>query len=139
MTGAGGAQPARTRAAVLGYMDALNSHNADRIADCVAVDFENEHTSMLGTSVRGRQEYRSRLDDFFARFADVHYDVEDVIVDGDRAAVPYAMSCKAVGTDDAWHPVTIRGIFRFRVEGNELAHRIDYWDGMEFSRQLGGA
>jgi hypothetical protein len=32
--------------------------------------------------------------------------------------------------------VTIRGIFWFRVDGDQIAHRVDYWDGEEFRRQV---
>ena len=127
MTAGGG----HTRAVVKRYLAALNHHDADAAAECVSEDFFNEHTSAAGTSVRGRSAYRERLPQFLARFRDLHYDIEEMIVDADRAAVPYTMTCTV---DD--HPVQIRGMFRFRVADNLIAHRVDYWDGSEFDRQL---
>ena len=112
------------------YLAALNRHDADGAAGCVSDDFFNEHTSAAGTSVRGRAEYRARLTDFLERFRDLHYEVEDVIAEDDRLAVPYTMSCTV--DDDA---VQIRGMFRFRVDRGLIAHRVDYWDGTEFERQ----
>jgi steroid delta-isomerase-like uncharacterized protein len=120
-----------TRAVVERYLAALNRHDADAAADCVSEDFFNEHTSAAGTSVRGRSAYRERLPQFLARFRDLHYDIEAMIVDADRAAVAYTMTCTV---DD--HCVVIRGMFRFRVAGDLIAHRVDYWDGSEFDRQL---
>ena len=114
------------------YLAALNSGDVDRIAARVSEDFYNEHTSALGTSLRGRDAYRERLPSFLAAFGGLHYEVEDLIVAGDRAAVAYRMTA-------TWHgetPVTIRGMFRFRVEGGLIAHRIDYWDSAEFERQV---
>jgi steroid delta-isomerase-like uncharacterized protein len=128
---------ARTRATVERYLEALNRHDADAVAACVDDAFFNEHTSALGHSVRGRAAYRERLEGFLAQFRDLHYEVEDWIVDGDRAAVPYTMSCTYVGDGDAdHHDVTIRGMFRFRVLDDLIVHRVDYWDSNEFARQV---
>jgi steroid delta-isomerase-like uncharacterized protein len=120
------------------YLAALNRHDVDAAVDCVAVDFVNEHTSALGTTVRGRDAYRARLPEFLARFDDLRYEVEDFIVDSDRVAVPYIMTC-TVRDDAGAHPVRLRGMFRFRVERGVIAHRVDYWDGTEFERQLNTA
>lgn len=125
-----------TRATVLGFLDALNAGDPDGIAAFVTDDFHNEHTSTLGHSLRGRAAYRERLPHFLGQFAGLHYEVEDLIVDGDRAAAAYRMSCRWLDDDGAVHPVTIRGVFRFRVADGAVAHRIDYWDSGEFRRQI---
>ena len=120
-----------TPAAVGRYLDALNSGGPDRIAACVTEDFHNEHTSVLGGSRRGRTGYRDALSGFLAEFADLHYAVEDTIIEGDRAAVAYTMTCTKDGV-----PVSIRGVFRLRASGGLITHRVDYWDSAEFSRQV---
>jgi steroid delta-isomerase-like uncharacterized protein len=120
-----------TGAVVDRYIEALNSGDPDRIAGCVSEDFYNEHTSVLGHSRHGRAAYRERLPGFLAEFAGLHYAVEDTIVEDDRAAVAYTMSCTWDG-----RPVSIRGVFRFRVSGGLIAHRVDYWDSAEWSRQV---
>lgn len=124
-----------TREVVARYLGALNAHDADAVCACVSEDFHNEHTAAGATSVRGRAAYRERLPQFLARFRDLHYEAEDWIVDGDRAAVPYRMTCTYTGDDGAGHPVAIRGMFRFRVAGGLIVHRVDYWDSAEFARQ----
>lgn len=124
-----------TRAAVLGYLDALNSHDPDRIAACVSEDFVNEHTSAMGHSRFGRAEYRAALTGFLADFQQLHYDVEDVIVEDERAAVAYRLSFLMTSAGGA--PVSVRGVFRFRVDADgRIAHRVDYWDSAEVRRQL---
>ena len=121
-----------TRAVVVGYLEALNAHDADRVAACVADDFVNEHTAVLGHSRRGRAEYRAALDGFLSEFAELHYELEELIVDGANAAAAYRMSFRRGGK-----PVRVRGVFRFRVDGEGLiAHRVDYWDSGEVTRQL---
>jgi steroid delta-isomerase-like uncharacterized protein len=137
---ASSADTAATRAAVLAYLDALDSGDPDRIAACVTGDFHNEHTSALGHSLRGRDAYRERLPTFLGQFGGLRYEVEDLLVDGDRAAVAYRMTCRwrgdTAGTPAGGVPVTIRGMFRFRVAEGAIAHRVDYWDGTEFQRQI---
>ncbi len=123
-----------TRAAVERYIEALNGGDPDRIAACVTDDFHNEHTSALGHSRRGRASYRERLPSFLAEFAGLHYEVEDTVAEGDRAAVAYTMTCTYHGT-----PVSVRGVFRFVVEGGLIAHRVDYWDSAAFAAQVSGA
>lgn len=125
---------ASPRYVVVGYLDALNAHDADRVAACVAEDFVNEHTSALGHSRRGRAEYRRALEGFLADFGDLRYELEDVLVDGDRAAVPYRMSFALRSAGDA--PVAVRGVFVFTVRDGLVAHRTDYWDSGEVQRQL---
>lgn len=114
-----------TRAAVERYLAALNAHDPDAIAACVAENFVNEHTSMLGRGVTGRAAYRKNLTGFLAEFADLRYEVEDLLVDGDRAALAYTMSFRPADRE----PIRVRGVFRFRVDADGLiAHRVDYWD-----------
>lgn len=128
----------RTRAAVLRYLEALNAHDADAIAACVAEDFVNEHTSAMARSVTGRAAYRANLTGFLADFADLRYEVEELIVAGDRAALAYRMSFRLRSAGD--RPVRVRGVFRFRVDPDGLiAHRTDYWDSGEVRRQLEAA
>ncbi|WP_245655774.1 nuclear transport factor 2 family protein [Microtetraspora fusca] len=124
-----------TRAAVARYVDALNAHDADAIAACVSPDFVNEHTSPLGRSVTGRDGYRANLTGFLADFADLHYAVEDLIVEDCRAALAYRMSFRLLSAGGK--PVAVRGVFRLQVGAHGLiTHRTDYWDSGEVRRQL---
>ena len=38
--------------------------------------------------------------------------------------------------DDREVPITVRGMFRFRVRDGLVAHRVDYWDGEQVTAQL---
>ncbi|WP_324788982.1 nuclear transport factor 2 family protein [Streptomyces sp. H51] len=125
---------AATRAAVEAYLAALNAHDADAVAACVAEDFVNDHTSSLGHSRRGRAEYRAALTGFLEDFADLRYVPERVLVDGDSAAVPYVMTFRMRSAGD--RPVRIRGVFLFTVAGGLITRRTDYWDSGEVHRQL---
>ena len=131
-------QAASTRHVVLAYLQAINAGDAAGASALVAEDFCNEHTSSLGQSLRGRTAYAEKLPRFLEEFRGLHYDIEDVIVDDDRAAVPYTMRFTWTDPDGTPHPVVIRGMFRFHVANGHITHRVDYWDGAEFQRQTSG-
>jgi steroid delta-isomerase-like uncharacterized protein len=123
-----------TRAAVEAYLTALNAHDADAVVACVGEEFVNEHTSTMGHSRKGRAEYRAALDGFLAEFGDLHYAADQILVDGDAAAVPYVMTFRMRSAGD--RPVRIRGVFVFAVADGLIARRTDYWDSGEVQRQL---
>ena len=126
---------ARTRAAVLAYLDALNAHDADRVATCVSADFVNEHTAAGAVSRFGRAAYRAALDGFLADFRELRYEPEQVLVDGSRCAGPYRLTARVRSAAD--RAIDVRGVFVFAVDDDGLvAHRVDYWDSAEVARQL---
>lgn len=115
------------------YLAALGGGDPDAVAALVAEDFTNEHTSSAGVSVQGRAAYRERLPGFLGEFEGLRYDVEDVLVEGDRAAVAYRMTARWRGE----HAIVIRGVFRFRVADGLVADRVDCFDSADFERQVG--
>ncbi len=114
------------------YLGAFASGDPEQVAACVTDDFVNEHTAAIGGGCRGIEEYRRRLPGFLASMPSLRYDVEDVLVEGDRAAAAYTLH--AVVND---HPVEVRGVMRFTIRDQKIAHRIDYWDSLVFQRQAG--
>jgi len=106
------------------------------VAACVTEDFVNEHTSARGRSLTGRAAYRERLPGFLAAFAGLHYEVEELLVDGGRAAVAYRLTATVSADDGRRVPIAVRGVFRFGVRDGAVAHRVDYWDGEDVARQL---
>ncbi len=120
---------------VVAYLAALNAHDPDAASALVTEDFVNEHTALGSESLRGREQYRERLDGFLASMADLHYDVEDLVADGEKVVVAYRMSARYL-VDGERRPFSIRGVFRFRVRAGQVAHRVDYRDGLDFERQV---
>ena len=102
----------------------------------VTDDFVNEHTAALGSGCTGKDEYARRVPGFLASMPGLRYEIEDVIADGERVAVAYTLHT-TFAADDGERPVAVRGVMRFRVEGEQIAHRVDYWDSLVFQRQAG--
>ena len=69
---------------------------------------------------------------FLASMPGLRYEVEDVVADGDRVMAAYTLHTRVNERD-----VAVRGVMRFRVDGDAIAHRTDYWDSLVFQRQAG--
>lgn len=115
------------------YLAGLSAHDADRVADLVAVDFVNEHTGVMGEGCVGREVYRERLAGFFSQLADLNYQLESLIVDGGRVAAPYVLTATIDGT-----PIRVRGVMIIETANGYITRRTDYWDGLTVTQQLGG-
>ncbi len=99
-------------------------------------DFVNEHTSARGSSLTGRAAYRERLPGFLTGFSGLRYDVEELLVDGDRAALAYRMTALMQRDGAPAVPLDVRGVFRFHVRDGLVAARADYWDGEVVAAQI---
>ena len=123
-------------ATVTAYLDALNAHDVDAIAALVDGEFFNEHTALRGQSLRGRDEYRRRLEGFLGEMDGLRYDVEAMASEGSTVVVAYRMSARWTGAGEP-RPFSLRGVFWFEVRDGLLTHRVDYRDSAEFERQVG--
>lgn len=112
------------------YLAAFATGDPDSITALVTDDFVNEHTAALGTGCVGKAEYERRVPGFLASMPGLRYEVEEIIADEDRVAAAYTLHARVNDRD-----VAVRGVMRFRVEGELIAHRIDYWDSLVFKQQ----
>lgn len=122
------------RATAERYLAALSSGDPDAVVELVTEDFENEHTSELGSGLRGRANYAERLPGFLAQFAALHYEVVETIAEGDSVAIRYRLTANFEG-----HPLDIPGVMLFHVVDGLIARRTDIWDSLTFLRQTGAA
>ena len=114
------------------YLGAFATGDPDAVAALVTEDFVNEHTAALGSGCEGRAEYRRRLPGFLDSMPGLRYEIEDVVAEGDRVWAAYTLRATV---DD--RPIAVRGVMRFVVRGDLVAHRVDYWDSLVFQRQAG--
>jgi ribokinase len=116
------------------YLAAFGTGDPERVAELVTDDFVNEHASALGAGCVGRDEYRRRLPGFLASMPGLHYEVEQIVADGDTVAAPYVLTATSDGS-----PVRLRGVMVIDTRDGLVARRTDYWDALTFLRQTGHA
>lgn len=125
-------------AAVIGrYLDAINGGDPDLAATVVSEDFVSEHPSDPTVDLVGRAAHRERLRALLKELRGLSYEVEEVISSGVRVALPYRMTGSWSAPDGVGHPFSLRGVFVFTVCEGKITRRADYWDGMDFARQVG--
>jgi len=114
------------------YLAAFATGDPAAVVAHVTDDFVNEHTAALGSGCTGRDEYARRVPGFLASMPGLRYEIEDVLADDGRVAIAYTLYAHVNERD-----VAVRGVMRFRVEGDLIAQRIDYWDSLVFQQQAG--
>lgn len=118
------------RQVALAFVAAFATGDPEAVLSHVADGFVNDHTSALGRGTIGKEAYRDALPGFLAAFPGLRYDVEDLVVEGDQAAVFYVMTADGI---------ELRGVFHLWVEGGLVVRRVDYWDSLTYLRQTGQA
>jgi ketosteroid isomerase-like protein len=114
------------------YLNAFATGDPADVAGHVTDDFENIQVGLLGTGCSGADTYRERLAGFLGAFTNLRYDVEELIVDGDKVAAAYKMTF----TDDG-RPMEIEGVMIMTIKDGKIAVRKDYWDGLSHLKQTG--
>ena len=115
-----------------GYLGSFAGADPDDIAVRVTSEFVNEHIAAIGRGCVGRDAYRQRLPGFLASFTGLRYDIEEVLVDGDRVVAAYTMRARWQGET----PIDVRGVQRLVVRDGLVARRVDYWDSLVFLLQV---
>lgn len=114
------------------YLNAFATGEPAAVASHVTDDFENIQVGLLGTGCSGADTYRERLAGFLGAFTNLKYDVEELIVDGDKVAAAYKMTF----TDND-RPMEVEGVMIMTIRDGKIAVRKDYWDGLSHLKQTG--
>jgi ketosteroid isomerase-like protein len=119
-------QETRTRTAVEALNAAINAHDLAALQRAVTDDvvFENTNPAPDGTRVEGRQAFSGFFEKWFAANPDARFEVEELVVAGDRAVVRWIYRKTRDGRP--WH---IRGIDLFRVRDGRVAEKLSYVKG----------
>jgi predicted ester cyclase len=120
-----------TEAVIRSYLASFATADPDAIAAHVSDDFANRHTSALGSSCDGRDAYRERLPDFLASMPGLEYGLDELVIDGDRAAAFYTLTGTWGGV-----PFSVQGAQRLVVRDGQITSRLDHWDSAVFLRQV---
>jgi ketosteroid isomerase-like protein len=115
---------------VRSYLNAFASGDPAAVVSHVTDDFENIQVGLLGKGCTGADVYAERLVGFLGAFTDLKYDIEELVVDGDKIAAAYKMTF----TDNG-QSMVIEGVMVITMRGGKIAVRKDYWDGLSHIKQ----
>lgn len=120
------------------YFDAFNNGDSAALGELLAPDYVH-HGALLQT--QDRALHMQRLETNRAAFPDMHFELEDIVANGDLVAVrnifsgtlqgPYA------GVEPAEQPVKVRAVHIHKVECGQIVETWNSGDGLGLLRQIG--
>jgi len=115
-----------TRMVIDRFNEAFNRHDADALAPLLTDDtvFEDTSPPPDGRRIEGKAAVVEFWRGWFTRNTDAVFEVEDVIVSGDRAVVLWVY--RKLRNGQPWH---LRGIDVFTVRGERVAAKLAYVKG----------
>lgn len=115
-----------TRTAVERFNEAFNRHDADALAILLTKDtvFEDTSPAPNGRRVEGKAGVVTFWREWFMRNADARFEVEDMIVSGNRATVLWVY--RKMRNGQPWH---LRGVDIFTVRDGKIAAKLAYVKG----------
>jgi steroid delta-isomerase-like uncharacterized protein len=124
--------------------DKINSHDLKEIDKYLAEDFRSEASGV--SNPMNKEQDRMYLRRYADAFPDLHYDLKDVIAQGDRVAVTWV----AKGTHKApltmpngdsipatQKKATVSGSSFYEMRNNKISRQQIYWDPVDLLTQLG--
>ena len=94
-----------------------------------------------GEATRGIKNYKHAMDEFYSAVPDVHVTVNDMVVEGDKVAVRFALSGthkgEFAGAQPTGKKVTIEEIGIIRIAGGKFVESWMRYDTLDFMQQLG--
>ncbi len=115
-----------TRRTINDFNEAFNRHDADAVmklmtADCV---FESTNPPPDGARIEGWEAVKSFWEKYFTSNPDAHFEVEEMIVSGNRCVVRWIYHKTKEGKP--WH---LRGVDIFNVDNGKVAEKCSYVKG----------
>ena len=127
------------RAVVLRAFEGINRGDLDAASGHVAPDM-----ALNGERI-GREAYKRRDEAMRAAFPDLHYDIEDLVAEGDTVVARWRMTGTHEGdlagptmsVPPSGKRIDLWGMSLCRIEGGMVTENWERFDTMEFLGQLG--
>lgn len=129
-----------TKAAVRRFFEEFfNPGDLSRIDEFVDPNYV-DHNPMPGLPAN-REGLKQVMTMVRQAFSDLHEEIEDIVAEGDRAAVRNTMHAnhtgEFMGIAPTGKPIAVSGIAILRFVGDRVAERWEYYDEAGMMRQLG--
>ena len=89
----------------------------------------------------GRESFRTKWREWQLAFPDIHFRIDDVIVEGNQVVTKWHLTGTQTGPLEGLPPsnkkVSVDGVSIDQVEGGQVVSGFDAWDSLNFRKQLG--
>ena len=94
-----------------------------------------------GEDIHGIKDYKKSISDIFSAFPDIHFTINDMVVEGDKVAVRFTFSGthkgEFMGVSPTNKKVTMWEIYIDRVAGGKFVESWVRYDTLGLMQQLG--
>ena len=127
------------KAVVLRAFEEINRGDLDAASECLAPDM-----ALNGEQI-GREAAKRRDEALLAAFSDLHYDIEDLVAEGDTVVARWRMTGTHEGdlagptmsVPPSGRRIDLWGMSLCRIEGGMVAENWERFDMMEFLGRIG--
>ena len=121
------------------WVEAWNAQDLDAAEELLAAEFVRHDANL--PEVVGPQAERQYIADTLTAFPDLHFEIEQLIADGDLVAARYLVQGthqgEFLGIPGTGRPVSIQGVESYRLAGGKLAQQWVVMDALGLLQQLG--
>jgi len=123
------------KALVRRWFKELNKGKAAALAvmdETCAIDFVRH--CARGKDFRGIKDYKQDMKELFTAFPDIHFTLDDIVVEGDKVAIRYTWA----GTDKATNKKVVMWQIEIdRIAGGKFVECWERYDTLGLMQQLG--
>lgn len=124
------------------FEEVWNQGRAESIDALFAEDGISHGLGEAGVEVRGPAAFKPFLERLRGAFPDIHFTVEDTLVEGDRVAARWraAMTHRGdqLGLPASGRGAEVTGMSIVRIADGKIAEAWNNWDQMGLMQQIGG-
>ncbi|MEU7632832.1 nuclear transport factor 2 family protein [Nocardia sp. NPDC049220] len=118
---------------------AYNNHRPADVAQLYAAQCRHRDIA-VGADHSEPEQIAAGLAQLFEALPDVQWNLEEILIDSNRAAVSYELSGHLRGRLGSYEPkgqsLHLAGVQMLEVRDNQITTSTDYWDGGALHRQL---
>ncbi len=94
-----------------------------------------------GEEIRGLKDYKQSTSEFYSAFPDVHFTIDDMVVEGDKVVARWTMTGTHKGEIGGIPPtnkkITVWGVNIEHIVGGKFIETWERYDSLGFMQQLG--
>jgi predicted ester cyclase len=136
--------PDDTWSVALRLVEYFNDGPVEALDELIASDLGGGHdpgpADQLGLTAEGVEGPKQFLAMFRAAFANLRFEVREVVVDNDRVAMRSVITGTHVGTflsiSPTGKPIRVEGIDILRITGGKVVEHVGVWDRLALMQQL---
>jgi steroid delta-isomerase-like uncharacterized protein len=122
------------------FEEAWNKGNLAVVDELFALDYIG-HFAVHPEPVSGIEAYKQFMSGYIVAFPDAHFDIEDIVAEGDKAATRWTVRGthrgNLAGIPPTGKQVTVTGMWILRIAGGKIAEQWGINDTLGMMQQLG--